>query len=361
MNGQPRTASVDFDATYQCRIRTLRRPRYHTGVRSTALAVALSLFAGVTLFAHDLTNHSPSTAVVVFSCPMHPEVTLTQAGACSRCGMKLQSRNTKANEIPHADHNPKHGGSFTMVDDYHMELVEAEEEFRLYLYDALTQPPRKPFRSSAVRSAETGGERSAVSGGGVASACRSGCRRGRVRRLEAGRPAPGAGPRQRDPRCSTHASGSARNRAELPVVGHNARGSVARCLATAGRGGPHADHDDDFRSARHVGMRSANSRARTKIATPSGKNGIRGCRVSSCSFTPSPLRSRVLAVVHRRPEFPLPGHMTVGEQHAAAVGLVCPLVVRVRSRAESRPIESALTLSHHRRGKLPRVSANECK
>ena len=118
----------------------MRRPRYHTGVRSTALAVALSLFAGVTLFAHDLTNHSPSTAVVVFSCPMHPEVTLTQAGACSRCGMKLQSRNTKANEIPHADHNPKHGGSFTMVDDYHMELVEAEEEFRLYLYDALTQP-----------------------------------------------------------------------------------------------------------------------------------------------------------------------------------------------------------------------------
>jgi hypothetical protein len=40
----------------------------------------------------------------------------------------------------HTDHGSQQGGVLGMVGDYHLELIERDTEFRVYLYDAFTKP-----------------------------------------------------------------------------------------------------------------------------------------------------------------------------------------------------------------------------
>jgi Heavy metal binding domain len=75
-----------------------------------------------------------------YSCPMHPEVRELEPGACPVCGMTLVEG---ASARPHQDHNPKHGGIFFMAPDswHHLEGTYPEEGlFRVYLYDNFSQP-----------------------------------------------------------------------------------------------------------------------------------------------------------------------------------------------------------------------------
>ncbi len=83
-----------------------------------------------------------------YACPIHREVTSDKAGKCLKCNMQL--------EQVHADHSPKHGGIFAMVNDYHLELVEKGGELRLYLYDAFTKPLSVAGLNGTVKLEELG-------------------------------------------------------------------------------------------------------------------------------------------------------------------------------------------------------------
>lgn len=80
----------------------------------------------------------------VYVCPMHPEVRTDQPGRCSKCQMLLEPIRKEAGITvgagAHADHESKSGGVLTMVGDYHIELVEKDGAFQVYLYDAFTKP-----------------------------------------------------------------------------------------------------------------------------------------------------------------------------------------------------------------------------
>jgi hypothetical protein len=78
-----------------------------------------------------------------FACPMACERSkvYSQPGKCPVCKMKLEEH--KAGATAHADHNPKHGGTFFMAPDnwHHLEgTLVSERELRIYLYDNFTKP-----------------------------------------------------------------------------------------------------------------------------------------------------------------------------------------------------------------------------
>lgn len=77
---------------------------------------------------------------VSYSCPMHPDVREIEPGSCPVCGMALVEGSRAR---PHQDHNPKHGGIFFMAPDswHHLEGTYPEEGlFRVYFYDNFSQP-----------------------------------------------------------------------------------------------------------------------------------------------------------------------------------------------------------------------------
>jgi len=84
-----------------------------------------------------------------YTCPMCAGVSSDKPGKCPKCGMDLVAKAAEPHshdgheahgEKAHADHDAKHGGVFGMQGDYHYELVERDNEFRVYVYDAYTKP-----------------------------------------------------------------------------------------------------------------------------------------------------------------------------------------------------------------------------
>ncbi len=114
------------------------------------VAVALMLVCPRALFAREDQRHptsdtpSQAQAPETYVCPMHPEVRADQPGRCSKCQMLLEPIRKEARITvgagAHTDHESKSGGMLTMVGDYHIELVEKDGVFQVYLYDAFTKP-----------------------------------------------------------------------------------------------------------------------------------------------------------------------------------------------------------------------------
>ena len=80
------------------------------------------------------------TEEVRFACPMHPEESSHEPGNCSICHMDLVASTSTR---PHQDHNPKHGGMFFMAPDnwHHLEGTYPEEGvFRVYLFNNFSEP-----------------------------------------------------------------------------------------------------------------------------------------------------------------------------------------------------------------------------
>ncbi len=80
----------------------------------------------------------------LYVCPRHPTIRSLKTGRCPRCHQQLElvrkEDGITVGGGAHHDHRPKHGGMLGMVEDYHLELVETPAEFRVYVYDAFTQP-----------------------------------------------------------------------------------------------------------------------------------------------------------------------------------------------------------------------------
>ena len=123
----------------------------------------------------------PTRLALVWSCPVHNDISQRQAGRCRRCGRDL-IRVTKSvaftcvvhrkiNTLdpgrcpicrrtlvarysvrPHGDHNPKHGGQFMMVsNNWHLEVTHpARSVFRLYVYDEYSKPFQPPGLSAQI-------------------------------------------------------------------------------------------------------------------------------------------------------------------------------------------------------------------
>lgn len=136
---------------------------------------------------------------LVWSCPIHIELTRVEPGRCPSCGRDLARVikalsftcrvHAKVDQVnpgpcpickrpliarysirPHGDHNPKHGGQFVMApNNWHIEVTHpAASVFRLYVYDEYSKPfiPRgftgwvapssHGAKASAVRFARSG-------------------------------------------------------------------------------------------------------------------------------------------------------------------------------------------------------------
>lgn len=83
----------------------------------------------------------PDSVIQGYLCPMHPHVTAEQKGqTCYLCGMDLVDGRIR---MPHASHDPHHGGIFFMSRDnwHHIEGTMPEPGvFRFYLYDNYSIP-----------------------------------------------------------------------------------------------------------------------------------------------------------------------------------------------------------------------------
>ncbi len=80
------------------------------------------------------------TEEVTFACAMHPEVSEIAPGSCPICSMALEPSTSTR---PHQNHNPQHGGMFFMAPDnwHHLEGTYPEEGvFRIYLYNNFSEP-----------------------------------------------------------------------------------------------------------------------------------------------------------------------------------------------------------------------------
>jgi hypothetical protein len=99
----------------------------------------------------DLTRQQPGTCptcgrqlvkiikALSFTCPAHPKVNEVNPG---RCPIDKRALVAKYSLRPHGDHNPKHGGNFTMApNNWHLEATHpAPSQFRLYVYDEYSRP-----------------------------------------------------------------------------------------------------------------------------------------------------------------------------------------------------------------------------
>ena len=80
------------------------------------------------------------TEEVRYACPMHPEESSHEPGNCGICHMELVASTSTR---PHQDHNPKHGGMFFMAPDnwHHLEGTYPEEGvFRVFLFNNFSEP-----------------------------------------------------------------------------------------------------------------------------------------------------------------------------------------------------------------------------
>src|SRR5213083_138925 len=65
------------------------------------LMMAVLTILSVTLFAQDTTglktkSLKEESEKIIYSCPMHPDVTSDKPGKCSKCGMNLKEKEIKA-------------------------------------------------------------------------------------------------------------------------------------------------------------------------------------------------------------------------------------------------------------------------
>jgi len=89
------------------------------------------------------------TKALSFTCPVHRSVDVLDPGRCPRCRRTLVARYAIR---PHGDHNPKHGGSFFMVsNNWHLEATHpAPSVFRLYIYDNYSKPFSPPGLTARI-------------------------------------------------------------------------------------------------------------------------------------------------------------------------------------------------------------------
>lgn len=73
-----------------------------TGITQLALLViATLLFSGAEITAQkSQTSNSKTQTKVVYSCPMHPDVTSTKRGKCRKCGMDLRRTKAEVVDVP---------------------------------------------------------------------------------------------------------------------------------------------------------------------------------------------------------------------------------------------------------------------
>ena len=96
----------------------------------------------------------PTTREVFWTCPDETREH-TEPGACSDGALRAMGTKVSA----HGDHNPRHGGVLFMAPDgeHHLEGVLQDGRFRLYFYDAFTQPiAPEPFDARVHRSDDAG-------------------------------------------------------------------------------------------------------------------------------------------------------------------------------------------------------------
>lgn len=74
-----------------------------------------------------------------WTCRVHPRVEALSPGRCPTCKRSLIAKYTIR---PHGDHNPKHGGVFTMApNNWHLEATHpAPGLFQIYVYDEYSKP-----------------------------------------------------------------------------------------------------------------------------------------------------------------------------------------------------------------------------
>jgi len=86
---------------------------------------------------------------VSWTCRVHPQIDQVDPGVCPKCSRTLVA---KYSARPHGDHNPKHGGLFSMApNNWHVEATHpAAGMFRLYVYDEYSKPFIPPTFSARL-------------------------------------------------------------------------------------------------------------------------------------------------------------------------------------------------------------------